>query len=359
MTNLDNLEEIRKPDIESVLSAIQALPKQCQQAWEETQKLIFPKDYSRVKNIIVVGMGGSGFTPEIVKFVFADRLRVPYEVIHDYNLPFYANQDSLIVLSSYSGTTYEVLNAGLQALKKNLKIVGICRGAKLAMFLKQNKIPGYIFEETFNPSGQPRLGGGYMILGIMGILKKCGLLDISHEEVKEAINSVGKRQKLWDVAILTKENAVKNLALNLKDKIPIVVVAEFLEANGRALRSQLNESAKNFAGYQVIPELNHHLLEGLQFPKSNQENLAFLFIDSNLYLPENQKRFKITKEVIRKNKLNYFEITLEGQTKLGQVLELFSLGGFLSFYLALLNGVNPQKILWVDWFKKNLKNPRV
>lgn len=348
MINLDNLGKNKQSDIKSVLSAIQSLPKQCQQAWEETQKLTFPEDYSKVKNIIVVGMGGSGFTPEMVKFVFADRLRVPYEVVHDYNLPFYANQDSLIALSSYSGTTYEVLNAGREALKNKLKIVGICRGAELAMFLKQNKIPGYIFEETFNPSGQPRLGGGYMILGIIGILKRCGLLDISDEEVKKAINFVEKKQKLWD--------AVKNLALNLKDRIPIIVVAEFLEANGKALRNQLNESAKNFAGYQVIPELNHHLLEGLQFPKSNQENLAFLFIKSNLYLSENQKRFEITKEAIRKNKLNYFEIVLEGKTKLEQALELFSLGSFLSFYLALLNGVNPQKIPWVDWFKERLNS---
>jgi len=330
-----------------VPESIKLLPEQAKQAWRETSKLKIPRKYGLVKNIFILGMGGSGFAPEMVKFLYRDELTISCEVYHGYGLPRYVNGNSLLLLSSYSGTTDEVLDAGKQGLAKKLKMIGITRGDRLAKFMRQNNIPGYIFDEKNNPSKQPRLGSGYMVIGIIGLLKKSGLFKIGNDQVEQAIKFIGKRQK----ALLIDG---KNIARLLKNKIPIIIVAEFLEGNGRALRNQVNENAKNFAEYQTIPELNHHLMEGLKFPESNKKNLIFLFIKSKLYLQENQKRFKVTKEVVRKNKIKCLELMLMGKTKLEQSLELFSLGSYLSYYLSKLNRVDPQKIPWVDYFKKKL-----
>lgn len=329
------------------LEAIKLLPEQARQAWEETSKLEFPKEYSKARDIFMIGMGGSGFTPEIVKFLYKNQLTLPCEVYHGYGLPRYVDSKSLVLLSSYSGTTYEVLEVGKEALFKGLKMIGITRGDGLGEFMRKNNIPGYIFNEVNNPSKQPRLGGGYMVVGIMGLLKGCGFLKLSDKEVKSAINSLEKKQDALNVA-------GKKMAGLLKNRIPVIVVAEFLEGNGRALRNQINENAKNFAEYQTIPELNHHLMEGLQFPKSNKENFVFLFMKSELYFKENQKRFRITKEVVEKNGVKCVELIMTGKTKLEQSLELFSLGSYISYYLSELNQVDPNKIPWVDYFKKKL-----
>jgi hypothetical protein len=36
-------------------------------------------------------------------------------------------------------------------------------------------------------------------------------------------------------------------------------------------------------------------------------------------------------------------------------MEFIQLGNWITFYLAMLHGVDPAKIPWVDYFKKELK----
>ena len=81
----------------------------------------------------------------------------------------------------------------------------------------------------------------------------------------------------------------------------------------------------------------------------------FLFFDSALDAPRVQKRAVLTKKVIKKNKLDYVNYKLRGKTKLEQSLEMLQLGAWITFYLADLNKIDPIKIPWVDWFKKQLK----
>ena len=134
-----------------------------------------------------------------------------------------------------------------------------------------------------------------------------------------------------------------------------MVGAEFLIGNLRILRNQLCENSKNFASYLTLPELNHYALESLANPKSNRKNLVFFFLDSKLYHPRVQKRSRLTKQVVKKNKIKLLSYNLTGKTKLVQAFETLQLGTWVSFYLAILNKVNPAEINWVDWFKKQLR----
>ena len=80
-----------------------------------------------------------------------------------------------------------------------------------------------------------------------------------------------------------------------------------------------------------------------------------MFFDSKLYSPRLQKRAQLTKRVVAKNKIPVFSFSLKGETKVAQAFELLQLGSWISFYLGMLNDVDPVKIPWVDWFKKQLK----
>jgi len=157
------------------------------------------------------------------------------------------------------------------------------------------------------------------------------------------------------ITSVNKNNAAKNLATKLTDKQIILIGGEFLEGNLHALRNQINENCKNFASYLIVPELNHYAMEGLAHPKANQKDLLFLFIDSKLYHPRVQERINLTKEVIKKNKIKFLTHELASTTRLEQSLELLQFGSWTTFYLAMLNQVNPAKIPFVDWFKNNLK----
>jgi len=136
------------------------------------------------------------------------------------------------------------------------------------------------------------------------------------------------------------------------NKIPVIVASEHLLGNAHVMRNQFNETAKSFSAYSLIPELNHHLMEGLTNPK--ERILSFLFLDSTLYTPVIQKRFALTKEVIGKNNIDILEAPIQGQNAIEQMLYGISLGGYLTFYLGILYGQDPSVIPWVDFFKEKL-----
>jgi len=343
MIDLTNLEEIKKLDPKDVYGSTEMFPSQCEQTWNEDIK--FDYDYKSIQNIILCGMGGSAYGGYVAQCLFKDELSVPIYSNNDYTLPAFANEKTLVILSSYSGGTEEILTCGEEAKNKNLKIVGITTGGKLSEFLKNNNYPSLVFEPKFNPSGQPRLATGYMVLGFMVILKRLGIIQIndgefikSLEELRSAINYI-------------KEKSIF-IAKSLTGYIPLVFCAEFLYGNAHILRNQFNETSKSFSSFEDIPELNHHLMEGLKNPLDKK--IKIIFITSDLYSGIIKKRFDLTKDVIGKNNIEFLEYKPQGFTKISQILNTLAFGGYLSLYLALLYGQDPSLIPWVDYFKEKL-----
>ena len=106
-----------------------------------------------------------------------------------------------------------------------------------------------------------------------------------------------------------------------------------------------------------IPELNHHLMEGLKHPANNKDNLYFIFIDSDLYSNRIRQRFEITKDVVSQNNIQFSSFKPSSNDKLSQVFEVIQFAGFLNFYLSMLYEQDPAPIPWVDYFKTQLGQP--
>ncbi len=356
MDTLNNILEMKKLDPSGVLESTGMFPDQCQQAWDEASKLKFPSSYNQIYNIVVCGMGGSRFTPRTIKELYRDRIKEPYEIVEDYTLPYYVDKDTLVILSSYSGTTEEVLSCGNDALRRGAKLTGVMKNGdgNIAAFLKSHNTAAYFFNPTYNPCGQPRIGGGYMLMGHLGLLSALRLLDISDKEVQEAIDVSRQTGKQLTSDIPEDKNPAKQLARLLRDTHPFIVTAEFLKGFGNGFANQINETAKMISDYRYISELNHHMLEGLKRPESLHQNGLFLFFLSTLYSDVIQKRFSITKTVVEKQLVKTHEIILQGKTKLSQVLEAYAISGFSTFYLAMLYDTDPVAIPWVNYFKSEL-----
>jgi len=354
MKNLDDSQAMQLLDPKNVLGSTGMYADQCEQAWKESSQIVFPDAYKQVQNVVVCGMGGSRFTPRMVKEVFRDRISVPYEIVEDYTLPSYVNEHSLVILSSFSGTTDEIYSCGLDAQKRGAKITGIVKGGKIAEFLKTNGYPAYIFDTPFNPCGQPRIGGGYLLMGHAGLLSALGLLKIDAKEVAEAISFARDVSKRCDVSVPQGTNPAKLLAWTLFDSHPFIITSEFLRGFGNGFANQINETAKMISDYRYIPELNHHLMEGLKHPETLHQSGLFVFFKSDLYSPNVLKRYAITKNVVDKQGVRTHTVTLTGKTKLAQLLESCVLGGFTTFYMAMLYDTDPVAIPWVDYFKAEL-----
>ncbi|MCX7881029.1 MAG: hypothetical protein N2482_00745 [Patescibacteria group bacterium] len=356
MIDLDNIKDfLKSSDNQKVVQSLDNLNHQIEQSFIEVEKTSFPYFYKKANNIVICGMGGSRFPALIIKELFKDELSLPIIINDDYLLPGFVNKKTLVILSSYSGTTEEVLINAQKSLNKKALIFAITSGNQLAKICLEKKLPVYVFRPLYNPSNQPRIGFGYSIGALLSFLIKLGFLNVDKKKVMVAIKKIPKLTASFKTDIETKKNPAKQLALSLYQKYPYFTVAEFLTGWGNALANQTNETAKNISIFRVIPELNHHLMEGLKHPQEIKKLLVFVFFYSSLYSSSIQKRFLITKEVVEKNRIKTLWLTFSGKDKIEQVFEAMALGSYFTFYLSLLYQENPSLIPYVDYFKKRLK----
>lgn len=354
MQSLDSLKEIKKLDKGGVLSSIENLTGQIRQAWKEVKGGEVPASCSLAKNVIVSGMGGSALGGRIVDSLLADRARVPIEVFTEYNLPNYVKAETLVILCSYSGNTEETLSAGKEALNRGAMLYGITTGGKLKEFLKVNGVQGYIFDPRANPSNQPRMGLGYSIASVLAVLSKCEFINLLDSEIEDVITATTQFVTDYGVAKDETNNPAKSIARKLKGKIPIIVASEHLVGSAHTFKNQLNENAKTFSAIFDIPELNHHLMEGLKNPYEIKNILHFLFIESQHYSKRVKVRYPLTREVVEKNDIGTEIYRAQGLKKIIEIFEILILSSYVSFYLAMLYDLDPTPIPWVDYFKQEL-----
>lgn len=341
-------ENIQQLDKSNMLGSIDMLAKQIDHAWQAAGKTSIPSHYKQVNKIVVFGMGGSALSVDVIQHVFADQLSVPILVERDYHIPAYVDENTLVVLSSYSGTTEETLTVAKDIQQRSQKIIVVTTGGGLKEFHEQNNVPAYLIEPTFNPCNQPRIAVGYAVIGLMRLLQTVGLLTITDQAVADVIHYLdGNRELLRDLALETAEK--------IHGAIPMYVGSDFLLGNLHVLSNQTNENGKNFGTFFALPELNHHLMEGLGNPATGVAQLYFVLVESHFYHPRVLKRIQVMKQILEKNNLRHTSFIATAPTKLQQSFEVLQWGSYVSFYLAMLNKIDPSPIPWVDYFKHALK----
>lgn len=345
MKNLTDALAIKKIDPQNTLGSTELLAKQCQAAWEQVNALDIPKDLGNIENIVCCGMGASNYGAYVLKALLGSSMQYPMEVISDYHLPSYVKENTLVVLTSYSGSTEEVLSCAQEAKEKGAKMLVLTKGGKLAEFAKENTVPSYIFDGVLNPAGVPRLANGYSILGLMGLMHKAGIMHLSEQDVTAAITRL--TQNIPEI----KAKAMKDAEMFV-GKIPVILAAEHLSGNALIFRNQFNETSKTFSAFYLVPDLNHHLMEGLQFP--NPTPLQIIMINSSNYSKKIKRRMELTEDVVKKNNQPLYTYNTDLPTIYDDFLQVMVYGSYVTLYLGLIHDQNPATNPWVDYFKDQL-----
>ena len=345
MKNLTDLSTIAKIDPANTLKTTGLANDQAKAAWEQVKALDIKPIEGGVKSVIFCGMGASIYGALVLKALKGETLPFPIEIVSDYHIPSYVDKDTLVVLTSYSGTTEEVLSCAQEAKAKGAHMLVLTKGGPLAEFAKTNNVPAYIFDGKLNLSSTPRLGNGYTVIGLLGLFNKLGIVKIEEKDMQDAFAFIDANIEL------IKKNAMADSEI-LEGQIPIVFAAEHLSGNGQIMRNQFNETSKAFSAFYLVPDLNHHLMEGLQFP--TDANLYFVILNSANYSPKIQKRMQLTVDVVRQNKRPIIEYRTSGATVYQDFLEVLTYGSWLTLYLGLRYDQNPAINPWVDWFKSEL-----
>lgn len=352
--DLDNTKQVKKLDRSNMAGSIEMLGEQIQQTWDEVSALDIPEKYRDIDKIVFSGMGGSALGAYVAKNLYTAELKKSFEIVNDYHLPGYVDENTLVIAGSYSGTTEETVSGLNEALQKGAKTIAISTGGKLEKIASHHSIPFYKLNPKYNPSNQPRMGIGYSVFALLTVLTRLDIISITDKDIQHIKDKVHENSKKYGLKVQTKDNKAKQLTQKVLGRTPIFIAGEFLIGAIHAVRNQLNENAKSIAIYFPLPELNHHLLEALQFPEDVTEHDYYIFFQSDLYSEKIAKRSKITREVVEQNGHQTFVYTPTARTPLAQTMEAINFGSYIGYYLALLYEIDPSPIKWVEEFKKKL-----
>lgn len=344
--NLDALS-LKAVDPTNMLDRIRELPIQVLEAWDAVQGLELPASYGATAHVAVLGMGGSAIGGDLAGSLARPTCAVPLSVLRDYDLPAWVDQNTLVIASSYSGNTEETLSAFAQARERGCKLVAITTGGKLAAAAEAAGAP--VFRVGYQ--AQPRAALGYSLTPLVGILQLVGLLDDQTPAITEAAQVMQGLQREIDHAVPESRNEAKQMARRLHGQVVVVYGAGVLTEVARRWKGQINENAKTWAFFESFPELNHNAVLGYEHPRDLSGRLAVVILASASDRPRVTIRQRVTKELLEQSGIAVEHVAARGERPLAQMLSAIHYGDYVSFYLALLNGVDPSHINAINYLK--------
>ena len=313
MSILDDVDQIRTFDPANMYNSIFDFPEQIADALK-VGKLwqLNPSEFLGIKNIVVIGMGGSAIGAELLRSFLSTRLLVPFDICRHYVLPEYVDDETLVIASSYSGNTEETLSAIDDAIKRKAMLVAISTGGLLGDLAKLNDIP-----LAKLPTGlQPRAA-----LGL---------------------------------------NPAKLLAEKMHQKVVIIYTGPTLtDAVGLRWKGQLCENSKNMSYTNQFSEFNHNeLVAWSETIEQHKDHLMVVILRDMDDHTQIRQRMNIAKDIIQSREVEVIDVHSRGERPLERMLSLVQLGDFVSYYLAILNKVDPTPVNVIEAMKQALRNSR-
>jgi glucose/mannose-6-phosphate isomerase len=322
---------------------ITAFPNNITDALKVASSLNFKQPDSRIENILICGMGGSGIGGKIVSQWIESEISIPVQLLNDYTIPACVGEKTLVVGCSYSGNTEETLEAIESARLKGAHIICICSGGTMEKWCAVNK-----FECVIVPGGNPpRSALAFSLVHLMNIFVQLGFISDA------CLNDLELSAHLLEQEKNSIHEEAKEIAAFLYGKVGVIYSGPQYEGVAVRARQQLNENSKYLCWHHTIPEMNHNELVGWG---GGDDRFAVLMLNSGDLHPKNQKRFDISKEVVTAKSFGVKELHARGTSYIQRSMYFIHVIDWASSYLCKMNQVDIMDIKVIDYLKGELAN---
>lgn len=348
---LDDQNVIIQRDRQGALDVVAALYRQ---AGFEVELSDAEHDDRTIKNIVVMGMGGSALAADIARVLLEGDLNVPLDVVKDYNLPKYVGHNTLVIISSHSGNTEESVACLWQAINHHNgpQIAATATGGEVAQIAAEHNIMFAVMPKDT----QPRMAVVYNLRSILAIMAAFGLgTERLLSEIAASTDWLRAESEHWNKLVSVDQNYAKQLALLAVGKTPVFYGGALTAPLAYKWKISWNENAKNVAFWNSYPEVNHNEFLGWT---SHPIEKPFVIFDlrSSLEHPRIQKRFELSDKLLSGMRPKANTITVQGDTLVQQILWGSILADFASIYVAILNNVDPTQVNLIEKFKQELNS---
>ena len=314
------------------------LPEQVEEAAARARELAHEVDASDVQNVVVIGMGGSGISGDVLAAVAEPLMPVPVVVCKSYECPAFVGPETLLFAVSASGNTEETVQAVTDAEAAGAQLVAVTSGGQLADLASHWGAP--IFPV---PAGipQPRAALGALAIPALVVLDRLGLYRGGSSWIAAAVDQLKRRRD--EIEAAGDASAPAAVARSIGGTIALIHGGGAVGATAaQRWKTQINENAKAPAFWSAQPELCHNEVVGWGVHGDvTRQVITVVDLRHEGEHPQVGRRFELVGEILREVVADVVEVQAAGDGDLAQLFDLILFGDYVSLWLAAELGVDP------------------
>ena len=299
-------------------------------------------DFKDIDNVVFSGMGGSGAVGDLFSSILS-KSNVHTTVVKGYELPKTVDKNTLVVITSISGNTIEVLTTLESATKKDCSVIAFSSGGRMESFCTKNNVEFRKIPQIHSP----RASFPSYVYSILKTLNS--IIPIKKQEITNSLEKLELVSKEISSENLSDTNPSLNLA-NWITGIPIIYYPWGLQAAAIRFKNSLQENAKTHAIIEDVIESGHNGIVSWERPS----DMVPIMIEGKDDHIKTKERWTILRQYFEENNIAYKEISsLEGGI-LSKIMSLIYLLDYSTIYYAARLGINPSPIKSIDFIKERL-----
>lgn len=301
--------------------------------------------------LIVAGMGGSSVGGRLAIGALGPRLRRPMALAMGYDVPAWIGRETLVLCSSYSGSTEETLATYDAAKAAGAPRLVATTGGPLAERAREDGVPVVPLPGGF----QPRAAVGYSLVTALEAAALCGAAPSVRDEIEGAAALAAELAREWGPDGEA-DGEAKRLARTLHGTFPVITGAGLTASVAYRWKTQINENAKQPAFWHEMPEMDHNEIVAWADGSGSERFSAVFLLDPDQH-PRQRRRMELTGELIRPAAAHVELVEVQGESRTSRLLQALMLGDLLSLQLAARRGVDPTPVAMIDRLKDELGRP--
>jgi glucose/mannose-6-phosphate isomerase len=361
-TVLDDLDALAALDPGDMLRATADSGAQVRRALSATDPAALARiaDEGRPRAVVVVGMGGSGISGDVLAAVCGHGCPVPVSTVRGYTLPGWVGPLDLVIAVSCSGSTEETLQVAGEAVKRGTRLVGVgAAGSPLEELVRS--LPSAVFLPVDAGSLMPRAALWLLATPLLLIADALGLADVPVSALERAADVLDETSVECGPATPLADNPGKLLGVSMATSLPMVWGTSTLgEVAAYRLACQLNENAKLPVVFGAVPEANHNQVVALDGPFVGHDSsdifrdpvedgagparLRLVLLRDSDEHPQDARRADVSQDLAERRDVAVDVLRAHEGLPVVRLASLIGLADWASVYAAIALGIDPSPI---------------
>ncbi|MEZ5230221.1 MAG: SIS domain-containing protein [Acidimicrobiales bacterium] len=326
--------------------AMLALPEQIEGSLDAIGDIAGLPDPTRIENVLILGMGDSGFGGDVAAASARPFSPRPISVYGGYLPPSWVGPNSLVIAVSASGTTEETLESLEAAVEAGAPLVAVTNGGELETLARRAGAPVL---PVMSDAPMPRAQLGALAVPAMLALEQVGLFPGARAWLAIAVEDLKARRE----ELVGDKSPAKELARKIGRTMPIIYGGGVIGTTAaKRWKIAFNHNVKTPAFWAPMPDLCHNELVGWgQNGDVTRQVFTQIQLRHDFEHPQTARRFDYVENKTLEVMADILSVEAKGEGPVAQLLDLIFVGDLTTLELAANEDLDPGPLPIVDDLK--------